>query len=133
MSLCVTRPTQREATDGPFHDVRGVFSQFSNMAEFKESCVVLTDKIRRWIKCELSSEFMSQDNKRQLEKYVKTPEAANRKMPEVIPFRLVKALHKCLQEEQGEHRFRFTSVLFDHDLKLQTPFIYMSMIKDRSI
>ena len=80
------------------------FGVFSNMAETEGSHVILTDKIRRWIRTLLTTEDLPNETREELRKYASVRRNSGDNKPRTIPFALVKTLHSYLTQEQGVYR-----------------------------
>ena len=70
------------------------------MADIK-SHVILTEKIKRWIRTILLTADLPNDTREELRKYTSGRRSADEKKRRTIPFELVKTVHKYLQAEQG--------------------------------
>ena len=71
------------------------------MAEYPKSEVLLTDKIRRWIRTVLTTSNLPDDIRIDLRKYTNNRRASDDKKCKTIPFDLVKSVHRYLQDDQG--------------------------------
>ena len=73
------------------------------MADGAKSHVLLTEKIKRWIRTVLLTESLPNETREELIKYTKSRRNAEDKKARTIPFELVKTVHKYLESEQGKH------------------------------
>ena len=67
-----------------------------------EVCVILTEKIKRWIRSALASSTLEVDVKSKLEKCLMCEPNPEVKKQKTIPFSLVKCVHECIQSEHGK-------------------------------
>ena len=68
-----------------------------------EARVLLTQKIKRWIRSALTNKLLEEDVKTKLKSYISTPDGDSIKS---IPFSLVKSVHECIQADNGSILFR---------------------------
>ncbi|KAI0214660.1 transmembrane protein 199 [Lamellibrachia satsuma] len=71
------------------------------MADYPKSEVVLTEKIRRWIRTVLTTSSLPNETRDELRKYTANRRNSDEQRRRTIPFELVKTVHKYLQSEQG--------------------------------
>ena len=77
------------------------FLRFSKMATVLGSHVILTDKIRQWIRILLTTAKLPNDTKEEFRKYAMARRPSGDTKPLTVPFNLVKHLHELLGNEQG--------------------------------
>ena len=82
------------------------------MADYPKSEVVLTEKIRRWIRTVLTTSSLPNETRDELRKYTANRRNSDEQRRRTIPFELVKTVHKYLQSEQGAgYDFNVASLL----------------------
>lgn len=65
-----------------------------------EASVILTEKIKRWIRTALTTVNLEEDIRLKLKLYVTDPVKTEKKL-DTIPFVLVKTVHECIQSQNG--------------------------------
>lgn len=70
------------------------------MAEVPKSHVLLTEKIKRWIRTILLTADLPSDLREELVKYTSGRRSADDKKRRSIPFELVRTVHKYIKPDQ---------------------------------
>ena len=73
------------------------------MDEHPQSQVILTEKIKRWIRTILTTANLPPETREELIKYTGNRRSSDDRKTRLIPFELVKTVHKYLQAESGKH------------------------------
>ena len=63
--------------------------------------VLLTEKIKRWIRTALTTTDLPNDTRERLRHFTSNRRHVDDKKPKTIPFQLVKEVHRCIQSEKG--------------------------------
>ncbi len=66
-----------------------------------KSEIILTDKLRRWIRTVLTHTDVPNDLREELRKYTGSRRNAEEKKDRTIPFEVVKSVHEHVKEGQG--------------------------------
>ncbi|ELT98781.1 hypothetical protein CAPTEDRAFT_191829 [Capitella teleta] len=93
------------------------------MAEVPKSHVLLTEKIKRWIRTILLTANLPHDVREELVKYTSGRRSTDDRKRRSIPFDLVKTVHKHLSEEQQDlylHELLEGSEVYLHETESRT-------------
>lgn len=71
------------------------------MATTMRSHVILTEKIRQWIRILLTTAKLPSETKEEFKKYATARRSSGDTKPLTIPFNLVKLLHDYIRNDQG--------------------------------
>ena len=83
------------------------------MEDSPEAEVFLTEKIKRWIRTALTTATLEDDIRERLRGYTTNRRSHDDKRTRAtIPFELVKAVHDCIQSEEGTSTYMLENSLY---------------------